>query len=390
MTMEGDARSLIQDELDRMIANLKGVQGYEPGVRVIAAMSGGIDSSVMAALLHMAGFQVVGVSMKLFDKGGEGSRADSAGRCCTLDDFQDARRVAHRMGFDHYVMDFGERFRRDVMDPFLVSYLAGETPSPCILCNKHLKFDALFRTTDELEARFVATGHYAKIHLDEQGFHLRKASDLSKDQSYFLFPHTQSTLARTLFPLESIPKSTVRGMARHLKLGLEEKPESQEICFVPDDRYDRFIEASGKAPRLEAGPIRHVADGAILGQHQGYWRFTIGQRKGLGVAFSHPLYVIRTDPGTNTVWVGEDDLLLGSELIAREVSWCLGPPDRSITCSARLRSRSAEVPATLELLAPARVRVLFESPQRAITPGQAVVFYQGDEVLGGGWIERIG
>lgn len=376
------------DDLGRVLDELRAAPGFAPGLRVVAAMSGGIDSSVMAALLHLAGYQVVGISMRLFEKAEEaGSGSSASGRCCTLDDFQDARRVAHRMGFDHYVMDFGERFKREVMEPFVASYLAGETPSPCILCNKHLKFDALFEATNELDARFVATGHYARIRFDGDGFHLHKGTDPAKDQSYFLFSHTQSTLSRTLFPLESLPKTTVRQIARRLGLGLEEKAESQEICFIPDDRYDRFIEDTGAAPSTVPGSIRHVRTGAVLGSHEGYWRFTVGQRKGIGVAHARPLYVVRTDPRTNTLWVGEDGDLFGSELTVRDVSWCLAPPAGVIACRAKLRSRSPEVPATVEPMPAGHARVRFESPQRAITPGQAIVFYNGDEVLGGGWIE---
>ena len=376
------------EEMERVLKELRAMPGFEPGLRVVAAMSGGVDSSVMAALLHLAGCQVIGISMRLFEKSGpdEGS---AQGRCCTLDDFQDARRVAHRMGFDHYVMDFGERFRREVVDPFVASYVAGETPSPCILCNKNLKFDALLAMADEVDARFVATGHYARIKQDDRGYHLHKGTDPSKDQSYFLFTHTQSTLSRTLFPLESLPKTTVRRIAEQLGLGLGTKAESQEICFIPDDRYDRFIEASGAVPGPASGPIRHVRTGTILGLHQGYWRYTIGQRRGIGIAHAHPLYVVRTDPRTHTVWVGEDEDLLGVELVAREVSWCLAPPSDPLTCRAKLRSRSPEVPATVEPMTSGHVRVAFPVPQRAITPGQAIVFYDGDEVLGGGWIDHV-
>lgn len=380
----------VQQSLDRIVTALRGTPGFQLGSRVVAAMSGGIDSSVMAALLHLAGFQVIGVSMRFFDKGGDPSaNAAAAGRCCTLDDFQDARRVAHRMGFDHYVMGFEERFKQDVIDPFVTSYLNGETPSPCILCNKHLKFDSLIKTADELDARFIATGHYAKIISDAQGFHLLKGADHAKDQSYFLFPHTQVTLSRTLFPLESIPKSLVRAIALHLGLGLEEKPESQEICFVSQERYVHFIEESGAAPTLGDGLIKHISDRNILGHHKGYWRFTVGQRKGLGIAYPKPLYVVRTDPTTNTVWVGDQLQLFGSNLEAREVSWCLAAPSGVVNCHAKLRSRSPEIPARIEPMGVDRVRVHFPTPQRAITPGQAIVFYQGDEVLGGGWIDHV-
>ena len=348
-------------------------------------MSGGIDSSVMAALLHQAGYEVVGVSMQLFDK--SGGLGAAAGKCCTLDDFQDARRVANQVGFPHYVMNYEARFKATVIAPFIASYLKGETPSPCILCNKYLKFNSLIKTAEELGSRFVATGHYAKILLEDGTYHLLKADDPAKDQSYFLFSHTQETLARTLFPLEAITKAQVRGLARLLKLPVAEKPESQEICFVSQGRYDKFIDEAGSAPREGIGSIRHV-HGAILGQHEGYWRFTIGQRKGLGIAHSSPLYVTDIDPLTNTVWVGEDAHLFRSRLEARAATWCQGEPPASLQCLAKLRSRSQEVPAWVEPLKDGQVQVVFESPQRAITPGQAVVFYRGLEILGGAWIHQ--
>jgi tRNA-uridine 2-sulfurtransferase len=369
--------------LDLVLDRLRRTPGLQPGARVVAAMSGGIDSSVMAALLHLAGYEVVGISMQLFDKRGQGA----AGKCCTLDDFQDARRVASQMGFSHYVLDYEARFKAEVIDPFIASYLRGETPSPCILCNQHLKFNSLIASADDLGARFVATGHYAKINLLDGIFHLLKADDSGKDQSYFLFSHTQETLARTLFPLETITKAQVRGLARLLRLPVAEKPESQEICFVSQNRYDEFIEETGSAPETSCGSIRHV-NGDFLGNHDGYWRFTIGQRKGIGIAHSRPLYVTGIDPSTATVWVGEEEHLFHPCLEARAASWCQGTPPAPFRCHAKLRSRSLDVPAFVEPLQDGGVRVSFETPQRAITPGQAIVFYQGQEVLGGAWIQK--
>ncbi len=371
--------------LAQALERLERVSGAEDGRRVVAAMSGGLDSSVTAALLHRAGYEVVGISMHLFDKGA-GLRT-SEGKCCTLNDFQDAKRVADLVGFPHYVLDFETRFQEKVIQPFVASYARGETPSPCILCNQFLKFKSLIEAANELGARFVATGHYAKILFRDGIYHLLKADDPLKDQSYFLFSHTQETLARTLFPLEGLAKAQVRELARFLGLPVAEKPESQEICFVTQGRYDKYLEEKGCAPREGQGPFRHV-DGTLLGQHDGYWRFTVGQRRGLGIAYARPLYVTGIDPATRTVWVGEAEHLYGSDLEAREATWCGMPPAAPFPCRAKLRSRSSEAPAFVEPLGNGRVRVRFESPQRAITPGQAIVFYEGDEVLGGAWIER--
>ncbi len=356
-----------------------------PGARVLAAMSGGVDSSVMAALLHRAGFEVIGVSMQLFDKTQGGTTLETEGKCCTLDDFQDARRVAYEVGFPHYVVDFEARFKDTVIDEFVEGYLAGETPSPCIRCNQHVKFRTLLERADALGADFVATGHYAKITHDGSQFHLLKASDPAKDQSYFLFSHTQETLARTLFPLAGLSKAEVRQVGRDLGLHLSEKPESQEICFVTQKRYDLYIEEAGRSPETGLGPIRHL-DGQVLGTHEGYWRYTVGQRKGLGIAHTTPLYVLRVDRDSNTVWVGEDEDLFGTELTAREVSWCGPVPTHPLACSAKIRSRGGEAEALLIPLPGGRVKVAFSEAQRAIAPGQAVVFYRDAEVLGGGWI----
>jgi tRNA-specific 2-thiouridylase len=371
--------------LEGCLARFRSHPTLRLGDRVLAAMSGGVDSSVMAALLHRAGFEVVGISMQLFDKR-PGEASD--GKCCTLDDFQDARRVAHTCGFPHYVMDFEAQFRETVIEGFIQGYLDGETPSPCIRCNQHLKFSALMERAASLEAAFVATGHYASISQSSDGhWCLRRAADLGKDQSYFLFHHTQATLARTLFPLAHLSKPEVRQLGTELGLHLAEKAESQEICFVTQDRYDAFLESEGRDPGRGTGDIRHL-DGRVLGRHRGYWRHTVGQRRGLGIAHTEPLYVVRVEPASNTVWVGPESALLARELVARELNWIHEAPGSPFVCEARIRSRSPEAEALVIPLPDGRVQVSFLETQRAIAPGQAVVFYRDGEVLGGGWIDR--
>ena len=372
--------------LDLALAPLRAHPTLRPGDRVLAAMSGGVDSSVMAALLHRAGFEVIGISMQLFDKR---SVSDSNGNCCTLDDFQDARRVAVEAGFPHFVMDFEERFRELVIEGFIQGYLDGETPSPCIRCNQHLKFSALMERAQSLGAPFVATGHYAAIDYAQGVWHLRKAADPMKDQSYYLFHHTQATLARSLFPLAHLTKPEVRQLGTELGLHLADKAESQDICFVTGGRYVAFLEAEGRDPQRGEGNIRHL-DGRVLGQHQGFWRHTVGQRRGLGVAYAEPLYVVRVDPATNTVWVGSEADLGGRNLVARELTWVQAPPLGPLPCEARIRSRSPEAEALVIPLPDGRVQVSFAEFQRAIAPGQAVVFYRAGEVLGGGWIDSSG
>lgn len=357
--------------------------GLDPGTRVMVAMSGGVDSSVAAALMSSLGFDVVGVSMQLFDKH---PQVQAEGTCCTLDDFQDARRVADQLGFPFYVQDFRQAFRREVIGDFIDSYARGETPSPCIQCNQHLKFDELITAAETIGAPFVVTGHYAQVRPvpGSSRLALHKGSDPLKDQSYFLFAAQQAQLARTLMPLGGLRKPEVRELGRLLGLHLAEKAESQEICFVEGGRYDRFLEGQGL--QATPGPFRRVEDGRVLGEHQGYWRFTVGQRRGLGIASGAPLYVVRIDPATHTVWVGGASDLLGARLVVRDPVWVDRAPEFPIDCLAKIRSRTPEASAEVVQPTPGSLEVIFRVPQRAIAPGQAVVFYRGDEVLGGGWI----
>ena len=372
--------------LTRLTASIKSNRNIKAGDRVLAAMSGGVDSSVMAALLHHADLDVVGVSMKLSKKIDDQPNNNVNSNCCVVNEFDDAHKVACKFGFSHQTINFENKFKETVIEPFIESYITGNTPSPCIYCNQNIKFGALLKTATELNCKFMATGHYACVTQDSTGYHLMKSKDVTKDQSYFLFTHNQETLARTLFPISQLSKAEVRQLARYLEIHIADKTDSQEICFISGRYYDYV--AKIKQLSTEIGDIRHI-NGQILGHHSGYWRFTIGQRKGIGISYSDPLFVVRIDPTTNIVWVGYEKDLLGSELIAKKISWCIKPPiNQCFHCCVKIRSRSQEVGAIVCLLENNKARVVFDTPQRAIAPGQAVVFYLDNEILGGGWIEK--
>jgi tRNA-uridine 2-sulfurtransferase len=366
---------------------------------IAVAMSGGVDSSTVAAMLRAEGHNVVGLTMQLWNQrrlaGREGMPEQVQGRCCSIDDVYDARRVAGDLGIPYYVVNHEERFERDVVRPFIGEYLSGRTPIPCSLCNNHLKFDQLLITARQIGADMLATGHYARCEFSSarNRWLLRRAADPAKDQTYFLFGLTQEQLSRTLFPLGNMSKPQVRERARRHGLALAEKPDSQEICFVPGGDYKRFIDAylaeQGQQLPDTSGELV-TTEGRVLGRHEGVHNFTVGQRKGLGVATGSPLYVININGAEGKVTVGNNDDLLARTLVARDVNWIAMEGLRSagapLRVSAKIRHRHEPAPAALEPASNGEVRVTFDEPQRAITPGQAVVFYDGDLVVGGGWI----
>ena len=356
-------------------------------VRAVVAMSGGVDSSVAAALLAEQGYDVTGITLQLWGKDvcvSSGTRL-----CCSVRDAMDAKAVAARLGIRHQVLELVEEFRANVIDYFVDSYQEGLTPNPCIACNDHIKFGALTRTAEELGASFVATGHYARVAYDDaRGRHvLRRAADASKDQSYVLFNLTQTQLSRSRFPLGELSKVEVRAIAHRLELAIAEKPDSQDICFVRDRDKNGFLRRELGAAE-ETGPIIDT-EGQVLGTHHGLLGYTIGQREGLGLAVGRPLYVVAIDRPNNRLVVGSRQDLLREALTAERVNWVsIEAPAEPVRAQVKIRSRHEPAEATLTPQPEGRVRVAFEEPQSAVTPGQAAVFYDGDVVLGGGWIAQ--
>jgi tRNA-specific 2-thiouridylase len=362
---------------------------------VAVAMSGGVDSSAVAAVLQQQGRPVVGLTMQLWNQRrlpelqGDGPAQH---RCCSLDDVYDAKRVAQHLNFPHYVVNFEEQFEKRVVRPFVDQYLAGRTPIACTNCNTDVKFEPLLRMARQIGAELLATGHYARIRKNEttQRWELLRAHDDSKDQSYFLWGLTQEQLSRSEFPLGELTKEEVRALARRVNLPVAEKPESMELCFVPTGNYVQFIQAysneRGISLNKNEGEIV-TETGEVIGHHNGVHQFTIGQRKGLGFAAGKPLYVLSIDPQKNRVVVGDDDALRTTTFEVEGVNWVsIEKPASPVRASVKIRHKHEAAPATVEALEGDRARVTFDSPQRAITPGQGAVFYEGDRVLGGGWI----
>lgn len=358
----------------------------EKGVRVVVGMSGGVDSSVAAAILQEQGYEVIGVTMRVWQCGQEDERETA---CCSINAVNDARRVAEKLGIPFYVMDFRENFADKVINYFTSEYLRGRTPNPCIACNRYIKFGDFLNKARSIEAQYIATGHYVKIKFDEatKRYLLLRGEDKRKDQSYVLYTMTQEQLAHTLFPLGEYTKAQVRLKAKELGLKVADKAESQEICFITNNNYKSFIAARVQDKDVKVGPFLNTL-GEVIGQHKGLPYYTVGQRKGLGLTLGYPAFVVALDPSTNSVIVGKQEENYRSVLLASENNFiAIEKIERPLEIEAKIRYGAIPAAAVIYPAPNERVEVCFNEPQRAITPGQSVVYYSGDVVIGGGVID---
>jgi len=357
--------------------------------RVVVAMSGGVDSAVAAGLLKEQGYEVIGISLKLWDYD-EPDRKPTSKTCCSFEDISDARQVCDRIGIPFYAFNYKKHFEENVVQRFVKSYHTGTTPNPCILCNQYVKFDRLMDEAMKLKANFLATGHYARLQRKKDGtVSLLKGNDPAKDQSYVLFSLTQETLQKVLFPVGDFHKNEIRDLARKYGMPIADKHESQDICFIPNNDYAKFIERNYPAEHLRPGNFVDVS-GNVLGTHEGIHAYTVGQRRGLGVSFSERLYVTRIDPQKNEVELGIKEETLREGCVAGRVNFVSQIPSSPLELGVKIRYQKDEIPALVEYLPEEkRVRVVFKEKRGGVTPGQAAVFYSGDELIGGGWIEKV-